>query len=387
MLSKSIFKAFFLCLGLLLVTIPVLATDNPWNIMINIPEYRLYLYHNSGLFKIYKVAVGKIDSPSPTGEFQIINKVINPTWYPEGRPAIPPGPNNPLGKYWMGLNNKGYGIHGNSAAWSIGAPASKGCFRMDNHQIKELFSIVPVGTPVKVNYCTVKGKIDLDNQAWLEIYSDIYHQFNLEIEVQHVLTKLNWVFQPHQKALACLITVKKPLTIMIPRKIRIDSDWRNMENDGFYWNNQVYLRYDFFARNNPSIIMPDNGLFQGYFLWDPLSRLVGGQQKLEWNKNLNTLTVNQIKVLINGEKIDGAGRFGSERQILINHSIISKWFAKKQLLNPGFVISMPEGNQLAGEYSEGEFWVDPRALIDDFSKFNYQWDEATWTLNLFYIPD
>ncbi len=387
MLEKRFARVIFLCLGLLLGTIPTLAKEIQWQIMINIPECRLYLYHNGGLFKTYKVAVGKADSPSPTGEFQIINKVINPTWYPEDRPAIPPGPNNPLGKYWMGLNNKGYGIHGNSAAWSIGAPVSMGCFRMDNHEIEELFTIVPVGTGVKINYLTVKGMIDHVNQAWLEIYPDIYHRFNLELKVQEVLAELNWVFQPHLIALNYLITAKKPLTIMVPRKIKIDGARQNREIDGFYWNNQVYLSYNFFAKNNPSIIMPDDGLFQGYFLWDPLSSLGGVQQKLKWDQALNTLTVNSIKVLINGDKIDEAGRFGSGHKILINHSRICKWFEEKQLPKPGLIINGPDGYGLAGEYSNGEFWVDPEALISDYSAFSYQWDEAAWILYLYYVPD
>jgi len=387
MLGKRIARVIFLCLGLLIGSIPVLAKEIPWEIMINIPECRLFLYYNGELLKTYKVAVGKVSSPSPIGEFEIINKVINPTWYPEERPAVPPGPNNPLGKYWIGLNNIGYGIHGNSAAWSIGSPASKGCFRMDNHEIEELFAIVPVGTPVKVNYLTVKGMVDQENQAWLDIYPDIYHRFNLEMKVQQVLAGLDWVFQPHQKALAYLIAAKKPLTVMVPRKIRIDGDRAGREVDGFCWNNQVYLSYNFFARNNPSIIMPDDNLFQGYFLWNPSSRLRGEQQKLKWDQALNTLTVNSIKILINGEKIEEAVQFGSERKILINYSKISKWFEEKQLPKLSLVMNKPDGNRLASEYNVGEFWVDLEALIVDSSVFSYWWDETTWTLYLYYIPD
>lgn len=386
MIGKSIAKAIFLWIGLLLGTIPVLANENPWKIIINIPEYRLCLYHNDEIIKTYKVAVGKIDSPSPTGEFEIINKVINPTWYPEGRPKVPPGPHNPLGKYWMGLNNKGYGIHGNSAAWSIGAPASKGCFRMDNHEIEELFSLVPVGTSVKINYCTVKSKIDIDNQAWLEIYPDIYHHFNLEKEVQRVLDDLNWEYQPHQKALAFLIKSKKPSTEMIPRKIRIEGDCSNAEIDGFFWNGRVYLSKNYFETNNQTVLLPNDDLFQEFFVWDSMSTFEAGREKLEWNKTLNTLTVYTLKALINGEIVDGALQFGSGRKIVINYSKICKWFEDKQLPKPVFVVNTREGNQFVGQFIDDEFWVDPKMLIIDKSAFSYQWDEATWTLNLYYSP-
>ncbi len=387
MLAKNILKVFFLCFILLLVAIPVLATDNPWNIIINIPEYRLYLYYQGGLFKSYKIAVGKTDSPSPTGEFQIINKVKNPTWYPEGRSPIPPGPNNPLGKYWMGLNSKGYGIHGNSAAWSIGAPVSHGCFRMDNHEIEELFTIVPVGTPVKVDYLTVKGMIDSHNQAWLEIYPDIYQRFNFEMKVQEALTELNWDFQPHLPALTCLITAKKPLTVMVPRRIKNDGGSWNAEVDAFYWNYRVYIGQDFLVKNNLSVSLPFDDLFQGYLVWNPFDIIEGEQQRLKWDEELNTLVIDSVKVLINGEKIDQGARFGKRRNILISYPKISMWFEAKQVPKPILIVDTPEGNQISGEFADGEFWVEPEILFINLKNFSYQWDETTWTLNLYYFPE
>lgn len=321
MSAKRIVTAFFLCFGLLLGIIPVQAMDNPWDITINIPECQLYVHYNGWLFKTYKVAVGQRSSPSPTGDFRIVNKVTNPTWYPEGKPAVPPGPDNPLGKYWMGLNSKGYGIHGNSAAWSIGTPASKGCFRMDNHDIKELFSFIPIGTPVKVIYITVKSRIDHCNQAWLEIYPDIYQQVNLELKIQQVLAEINWNYQPHHIALASLINAKKPLTIMVPRKIKIDGDCINSNGDGFYWNGQVYLSEEFFKNNNLSIALPNDDLFQGYYVWDPSGAIESEQQKLKWDQKINTL------------------------------------------------------------------WVNSETLINQPQVSSYQWDEATCSLKINYIPD
>ena len=385
--AKRILTAFFLCIAFLLGSIPAEAMDNPWEIMINIPECRLYLYYNGWLFKTFKVAVGKVDSPSPTGDFRIINKVRNPTWYPEGRPPVPPGPDNPLGKHWMGLNNKGYGIHGNSAAWSIGSPASKGCFRMDNHEIEELFTLVPVGTPVKVVYLTVKGKVDHDDQAWLEIYPDIYRRVNLELKVRQVLSALNWEYQPHLLALTSLITGKRPLTIMVPRKIKIEGDWANSGLDGFYWQDYVYLRRDFFKKNGWAIPgLPSDDLFKDYLAWDPLV-VLEGEQKLEWDKALNTLRVNSLKLKINGEKIDQAVRFGNEGQIMVNYSKISNWFKEKQLHEVVLVIDTTARGQFHPEFSGGELWVALDTIAIQGKTYSYRWEEATWTLSLNYVMD
>lgn len=384
MVAKKIAAVFFLCFGLLPIINPVkVSADNPWKIMINIPECRLYVYYNGRLFKTYKVAVGKPGSPSLTGEFRIVNKVIHPTWYPEGKPAVPPGPDNPLGKYWMGLNSKGYGIHGNSAAWSIGSPASKGCFRMDNQEIEELFSFIPIGTPVKVIYSTVKGRIDHQNQAWLEIYPDIYRRDDLELKVQQVLAELNWNYQPHRKALARLIIPGKPLSIMIPRKIKIEADCINIDGDGFYWNGQVYLSEELFRNNNLAIVLPNDHLFQGYLVWNPINALGGEQYKLKWDREKNIVSVNSLKLMIDGEKINGAARFGIKGQILINYLKISNWFDQKGLTKPVFVIATTEGNQFSGELIDGELWVDFETLTFQSTAFiSYLWDEATWSLSI-----
>ena len=387
--AKRVMVTFFLFFSLILGTIPVQARDNPWAIVINIPEFRFYLYYNDWLFKTYQVAVGKVSSPSPTGEYQIINKVVNPTWYPEGKPAMPPGPNNPLGKYWMGLNSKGYGIHGNSAAWSIGSPASMGCFRMANHEIEELFSFIPVGTPVKIIYLTVKGKIDHHNQAWLEIYPDIYRRDDLELKVQQVLAELGWSYQPHPKALAFLIAAPKPLIITVPRKIKVEGDCINSD-DGFYWNGHVYLSKGFFNSNNLSIVLPNDRfehLFQGYFSWNPTNPLEGEEEKLKWTPEINTISVNSLRLSINGEKLNGAARFGIKRQVLINYSKLTNWFEGKQLPKPVLVIDTTEGNQFFGEFIDGELWVNSEALIIESKDYSYLWDEATWSLNINYIPD
>ncbi|HEV2200205.1 MAG TPA: L,D-transpeptidase, partial [Bryobacteraceae bacterium] len=98
-------------------------------IVVSIPDRKLLLFAGDRLVKIYDVAVGKSSTPTPEGEFRIINHVSNPTYYGSGM-VVAPGKNNPLGTRWMGLSAKGYGIHGTNVPSSIGKAASHGCIRM-----------------------------------------------------------------------------------------------------------------------------------------------------------------------------------------------------------------------------------------------------------------
>src|SRR5205807_9498769 len=97
--------------------------------------------------RIFETAVGAPISPSPTGTFKIITAVPNPTWYTKGR-TVPSGPANPLGTRWLGLSQKGFGIHGTNVPSSIGKAASHGCIRMRQRDLEELFAMVQVGDQV-----------------------------------------------------------------------------------------------------------------------------------------------------------------------------------------------------------------------------------------------
>ena len=126
-------------------------------VRIDLSERKLYLYGGDGkVTKTYRVAVGMPKYPSPVGNFRIINKAVNPTWNPPdsawaaGMGPVPPGPGNPLGTRWMGLNSPGIGIHGTPTSSSIGTAASHGCIRMLIPEAEDLFARVFVGTPVEI---------------------------------------------------------------------------------------------------------------------------------------------------------------------------------------------------------------------------------------------
>jgi lipoprotein-anchoring transpeptidase ErfK/SrfK len=118
-------------------------------IVISLPYRQLALLVDGDLVKVYPIAVGKSETPSPEGEFTIINHAINPT-YRHGDTEIGPGKDNPLGTRWMGLSLKGYGIHGTNVESSVGKMTSHGCFRMKKRDVEDLYRRVQVGDAVSI---------------------------------------------------------------------------------------------------------------------------------------------------------------------------------------------------------------------------------------------
>jgi L,D-transpeptidase catalytic domain len=119
-------------------------------LVLSIPDRKLALIEDGVVLKTFDVAVGKPSTPSPSGKLKIINKVTNPTYYHKGE-VIKPGKGNPLGNRWMGLSQKGYGIHGTNVQSSVGKAESHGCFRMRKHDVEELFTLVRVGDTVQIH--------------------------------------------------------------------------------------------------------------------------------------------------------------------------------------------------------------------------------------------
>ena len=117
--------------------------------LISIPDRQLAVMDGDDVIATFPVAVGAAVSPSPTGEFQIMTRVSNPTYYHQGK-VIPTGKGNPLGTRWLGLSQKGYGIHGTNAPKSVGHAASHGCIRLRNRDMEQLFTMLRVGDGVVI---------------------------------------------------------------------------------------------------------------------------------------------------------------------------------------------------------------------------------------------
>ncbi|MCX8128791.1 MAG: L,D-transpeptidase [Clostridia bacterium] len=111
-------------------------TRATYKITINTGTRTLTLYKDGKWFKSYPVAVGKPSTPTPKGNFTIVNKAYKP--------------GGPFGERWLGLNKPGYGIHGTNNPGSIGKAVSNGCVRLYNNDIIELYNLVPIGTAVTI---------------------------------------------------------------------------------------------------------------------------------------------------------------------------------------------------------------------------------------------
>ena len=248
-----------------------------YRIVINIPAYRLSLFRGDELVREYPIAVGKAVSPSRVGTCTIVHKVKNPTWFPpDGRPPVPPGPDNPVGSRWMGLSWPGYGIHGTNNPASIGKAVSLGCIRMRDEDARELYDIVPVGTQVEFVYRTIEVHPGDARPGFLgariTVYSDIYERGvnTLEAAVAALEAALP---QPapdvDEDALGAIVAAASGRPEPVPWKPRVEVDGCPLPADA--------VRIDA-AGNVLVAVRPVADALKCYVHWDQARRLaiVGG---------------------------------------------------------------------------------------------------------------
>jgi len=107
-------------------------------IEIDIVKHSLTVFENNEIIKRFPVGVGKSSTPSPLGEWRVVQKSLN--W------------GNGFGTRWMGLNVPWgiYGVHGTNKPYSVGRSESHGCIRMRNKDVEALYPLIPYGTIVKI---------------------------------------------------------------------------------------------------------------------------------------------------------------------------------------------------------------------------------------------
>jgi tetratricopeptide (TPR) repeat protein len=133
----------------------ILIPKPDFSVHIDKSDFKMTLYNHDMFFKSYTVGLGK-HGKTPEGEFEISDKIKNPTWWsPEG--PVPPGdPNNELGTRWLALKpltpgiGPDYGIHGTIDPSTVGWESSNGCPRMYPADAEEFYMLVPIGTPVVI---------------------------------------------------------------------------------------------------------------------------------------------------------------------------------------------------------------------------------------------
>ena len=137
-------------------------------VVLNLAEYRMYYFPEPregepGYVMTYPISIGRMDWETPLGLTRVISKVRNPSWYPpesvreehaaDGNPLpriVPPGPDNPLGKFAMRLGLPGYLIHSTNRPAGVGMRVTHGCIRMFPEDIEYLFEQIGIDTPVRI---------------------------------------------------------------------------------------------------------------------------------------------------------------------------------------------------------------------------------------------
>ena len=120
-----------------------------FSIVVDKSQNQLLLTEDNQFVKLYPVATGQNNS-TPVGTFHVVNRLEHPVWYKQGVVVPPNSPENILGTHWLGLDKPGYGIHGSVDPSAMGQQVTAGCVRMINTDVRELFTLVPVGTEVTI---------------------------------------------------------------------------------------------------------------------------------------------------------------------------------------------------------------------------------------------
>lgn len=168
--------------------VPALADGEPRDgILINVPQRLLFLLHDGAVVAHFPVGLGTPSMPTPLGEFTIRGREVDKTWYVptsiqeemrrKGEPVrteVPPGPDNPLGRHWLGLSAHECGIHGTIAPTSIYRFRTHGCIRLHPDDVAWLYDRVAVADPVSIVYLPVLLAALPDERIFLEVHPDVY---------------------------------------------------------------------------------------------------------------------------------------------------------------------------------------------------------------------
>jgi L,D-transpeptidase ErfK/SrfK len=183
--------------------VPAHEGDGIW---INIPQRYLFFIRRGTAALAFPVGLGRPSWPTRVGSFEIGSREKDKTWVvpksiqEEMRrngsvplEEVPPGPDNPLGPYWLGLHGIACGIHGTIAPTSVYRFRSHGCIRARNEDAARLYDAVSVGEPVQIVYRPVLLAHLPDGQIWLEAHPDVYHRGEMPISEVEALARAHGI--------------------------------------------------------------------------------------------------------------------------------------------------------------------------------------------------
>ena len=169
-------------------------------IVLNVASKRLFYYPPAvdgelPVVVTFPTGIGRTGWATPTGDTSVVARIPDPIWFPPqsvreehlaaGDPLprrVPPGPDNPLGRYAISLGIPGYLIHGTNKPAGVGMRVSHGCVRLYPEDIEYLFGKVSIGTPVRIVnqpylfgwldarlYFEAHAPLDEDDRVWSEL--------------------------------------------------------------------------------------------------------------------------------------------------------------------------------------------------------------------------
>jgi lipoprotein-anchoring transpeptidase ErfK/SrfK len=143
----------------------VTVKGDPAQIMISMDSHELEVIDaEDRVIAHFPVSIARMVEKRPAGSLHVTVVISNPNYtfdpevFPESQEGkelgrklvVPPGPNNPVGVAWIGLDRPGYGIHGTPEPENVGRTESHGCFRLANWDVLTLVGLVRDGMPVNV---------------------------------------------------------------------------------------------------------------------------------------------------------------------------------------------------------------------------------------------
>jgi len=134
--------------------LPSVPAPKATHLVLNLNQKRVYVVAKDQILDEFPVAVGAPATPTPTGEFEIFQMIVDPVWENPWTGEIhEPGPNSALGLRWIGFASQDNGIigfHGTPTVSSIGQAVSNGCVRLRNEDVLALYGHVRMGMRVIV---------------------------------------------------------------------------------------------------------------------------------------------------------------------------------------------------------------------------------------------
>lgn len=204
-LQKPLKKGMTLRVNTLKI-IPKVVDDG---IIVNIPDRTLYFFKGGRVEAMFPVALGMVpgkdvDWTTPLGKFTVLRKEKNPSWYvpksiqsemeADGKTVetiVPPGPENPLGRFAIKTSLPGILIHETIKPQSIHHFRSHGCIRVMPEHMEEFFDKVGVNTPGEVVYLPVKIARSNEGRVFLEAHGDFYKKIkDLRAEAKAAIESL-----------------------------------------------------------------------------------------------------------------------------------------------------------------------------------------------------